>query len=876
MRRPIFLVFLLSASGLLQAQQAPQVRLDDSARPIAYDLDLTLDPGRDDFKGRVEIEIEILNPAQTVRLNTHSLTIERVSWRTNGSTVAGGFEVQDEHVTLFGAPQPLDAGRATLSIDFSGSFDLKTTSGIFKLVEGGENYVFTQFEPYAARWCFPSFDEPRFKTPFRVTLRTPTGLGSFSNTPAESTATEGGMTVTRFAESKPLPTYLVAFAVGPFDVVDGGTAGQNDTPLRVLAPKGKARDAQYAAEVTGEILEWLEGYFGIPYPYAKLDSVALPIAFGFGAMENAGLITYNQQLLLGDPDNDSEARQRSYFGVATHELAHQWFGNLVTPVWWDDIWLNEAFASWMTSKGVAAMKPEWGQEAQRVGTRLGIMRQDSLAGARQIRQPVESYGAINNSFDGITYRKGLAVIHMFETWLGEGDFQQGVRQYLKQYSWRNANVNAFLDSLSTASAQNVTRAFGTFLDQNGIPLIAVERRCEGGSTVLSLNQSRALPLGSKASSSRVWKTPVCIRYESAGESTRECRLIETEQAEWNLQGACPELLVPNSGGDGYYQVIYGEGLLAPLIADGGSALSPAERLSVAGDVRAAFEMGRLDASQAMRLVEEFSTDSERSIVGETVALASKIGRLTTEEQKPMWRTWVRDVFGERARALGWLPKDGEDGETRLLRTSLVPFVADGGEDPALLAEAQKLADLWLNDRSAVPSAIVAPVLRSAASVGGVEFIERLQAELAKETDRRRRSRIFGALGGAEQTDAARAALKTVADESIDLRESLSVLQGLGGTRTRSVAVAFVDEHFDDIIRRMPDRGVRSAASTLPSVFGQGCGEEDAAQLEAMLGERVAPYTGGPRAVSETAEALRLCGALREAQSGDVVSYLRSR
>jgi len=876
MPRLALFLFVLSAVAPLPAQPTPQVRLSDAARPISYDLDLTLDPARDDFTGRVTIEIEILKPSQTVALNAHSLTIEKVSWSVGDRRMAGGFEVQDEHVTLFGAPQPLSAGRTRLSIDFSGPFDLKTTSGIFKLVEGGEDYVFTQFEPYAARWCFPSFDEPRFKTPFRVTLRTPPGDGSFANTPAEDTSTEDGMTVTRFAQSQPLPTYLVAFAVGPFDVVDGGVAGKNDTPLRVLAPNGKAHNAQYAAEVTGEILEWLEGYFGIPYPYAKLDSVALPIAFGFGAMENAGLVTYNQQLLLGDPDNDSESRQRRYFSVATHELAHQWFGNLVTPVWWDDIWLNEAFASWMTSKGVASMKPEWRQEAQRVGTRLRIMRQDSLAGARQIRQPVESYGAINNSFDGITYRKGLSVIHMFETWLGEDDFQQGVRSYLKQYSWRNANVNAFLDSLSTASKQNVTQSFGTFLDQNGIPLIAIESRCEAGSTVLQLKQSRALPLGSEASAERVWKTPVCIRYEAEGESTRECRLIETKQTQWRLPGVCADLIVPNSGGDGYYQVVYGEGLLAPLIAEGGSALSPAERLSVSGDVRAAFEMGLLDASQAMSLVEEFAGDSERTIVQETIALASRIGRLTSDEDKPLWRAWVRDVFGDRARLLGWRPKEGEDGETRLLRAALVPFVSDGAEDPELLDESLEWARLWLEDRSAIPNDVASAVLRSAASVGGVDFIEALQAELAKETDRRRRGWIFGALGAAEQMDAAAVALTTVQDETIDLRESLSVLQGLGGQHTRSAAIAFVDEHFDEIVRRMPDRGVRSAASTLPSIFGAGCGEQDAAELESALKERTAPYTGGPRAVSETAESIRLCGALREAQGGAVSSYLRAR
>ena len=525
--------------------------------------------------------------------------------------------------------------------------------------------------------------------------------------------------------------------------------GAGKTPIRILAPRNKGFQAKYAAEVTGDVLEWLEGYFGIPYPYEKLDSVALPLAFGFGAMENAGLITYAQTLLLADPATDSITRQRRYFSVAAHELAHQWFGNLVTPVWWDDIWLNEAFASWMTSKTLASMKPEWKQESRRVGTRLRVMQQDSLTSARQIRQPVDNYGAINSSFDGITYSKGQSVIHMFERWLGENDFQQGVQSYLKQYSWRNANVNAFLDSLSTASKKNVTRSFGSFLDQNGIPLVKVTSSCSDGAPSLHLEQSRALPLGSDGSAQRLWRTPVCVRYEAGEQSRRECMLLESESSDWTLEQAdgCPKWIMPNAGGDGYYYTAYGDAMLEPLVADGGRVLTDAERLSVAGDVRAGFEMGILPARTALTLAEQFANDPERAVVEQLTGLAAKVRMLLDASELPAYRRWVRDTFGARARDLGWTPLDGEDAETRLLRNSLVPFVATAGRDAELLAEARELANRWLADRQAVPAELVSGILAAATTEGDAELFDKLRGALDQEQDRRDRGRIIAAIGG---------------------------------------------------------------------------------------------------------------------------------
>src|SRR6185369_2442583 len=279
-----------------------------------------------------------------------------------------------------------------------------------------------------------------------------------------------------------LPSYLIAFAVGPFEFVDAGVAGSNRVPVRIVTPKGRAAEAKYAASVTATILTRLEEYFGIPYPYGKSDQVAVPVTMGFGAMENAGMVTYGQNILLADPERDTPGRQRGYAVTAAHELAHQWFGDLVTTAWWDDIWLNEAFATWMESKIVGQWKPEWRMENIDVSERLGAMETDSLVTTRRIRQPITSDDDIANAFDDITYQKGAAVIRMFETWLGPAKFRNGVQAYLKQNADGAATVTQFLAAISKAAGKDVSPAFSTFLDQAGVPVVSMDLQCDGGKT----------------------------------------------------------------------------------------------------------------------------------------------------------------------------------------------------------------------------------------------------------------------------------------------------------------------------------------------------------------------------------------------------------
>src|ERR1017187_5978786 len=437
--RTLAFAFLASSLCLLAAD-SPKLRLGADIRPTRYAVDLTAVPAAATFSGVIDIDVVLAKPVSLVWLNANDLIVLQATVNSQPAVPepAGGDSIP------LRLPAALPAGPARIHIVYQGKISANSSAGIFQGEDAGTPYLFTQFEALDARRTFPCFDQPDFKTPWQITLHIRQTDKAFSNTPQVSETVEpNGMKRVVFAETKPLPSYLVAFAIGPFDVVDAGNADRNHVPVRIITPRGKAGQAKYAAQVTATIVDRLEDYFGVPYPYEKLDEVAVPLTFGFGAMENAGLVTYGQTILLADPATDSINRQRTYASVAAHELAHQWSGDLVTTAWWNDIWLNEAFATWMSSRILAEWQPDWNTRLTDLETKFGAMASDSLVTARQIRQSIEAKDDIANAFDGITYEKGAAVIRMFEVWIGERQFRSGVTGYLKHYAFRNATANDF-------------------------------------------------------------------------------------------------------------------------------------------------------------------------------------------------------------------------------------------------------------------------------------------------------------------------------------------------------------------------------------------------------------------------------------------------
>ena len=405
----------------------------------------------------------------------------------------------------------------------------------------------------------------------------PRGVVALSNTRIESQNTsDDGYTTVRFAETRPLPSYLVAFAVGPWEFVDLGQVGARPTPTRIVVPRGRRADTEFVARAYPELFTRVESWFGIPYPFDKLDHITIPITVNF-AMENAGLITYGAPNFLAKPGAATPRFRRIAANIGTHEVAHQWFGDLVTMVWWDDLWLNEAFATWIADKIVNQWRPDYDRGAARIDARADAIDADMLVSARQIREPIVTRGDIFNAFDQITYQKGATVIGMFEGWIGEESFRSGVRSYIEARRDGSATSEDFLGSLSQASRLPVAPAFNTFLNQNGVPQVEVRLQCGARGAQLALTQHRLELIGATKAAAQQWQIPVCARYGS-GASTREaCKLMTDTTATIPLAGGCPAFAFANAGGRGYYVPDYRDGLLAKLATNAMHCRSPSTR-----------------------------------------------------------------------------------------------------------------------------------------------------------------------------------------------------------------------------------------------------------------------------------------------------------
>src|SRR5262245_61060811 len=437
----------------------PPGRLGHAVVPAHYSLDLAIDPSRHEFGGTIVIDVTLAEPRASIWLHGKDLQVSEayVTDSQSRRVDATYAEKLDSGVALLSFAKILPAGATKLHFVYSAPFNT-SANALFKVVRGERAYAVTQFEAIAARQTFPSFDEPGFKTPFDIAITARKGDVVVTTTPEIGQKDlDNGSVRHIFKTTRPLPTYLIAFAVGLYDVADIGPIPPNAVrdhplPLRGIAAAGQGKRFRYALENTAGLLSALEAYFGTPYPYEKLDLIAVPESFG-GAMENVGAITYDEYLVLMDANAPVDQR-RDYATTHAHEMAHMWFGDLVTPAWWNDIWLNESFATWMQNKAAQAYWPagEFEREIQKGA--LGAMAQDSLAAARAIRQPVNTNDEANGVFDDITYDKGGGVLSMLERYVGEREFRDGVRRYLKQHADGTASAEAFIAAVAAASRRS--------------------------------------------------------------------------------------------------------------------------------------------------------------------------------------------------------------------------------------------------------------------------------------------------------------------------------------------------------------------------------------------------------------------------------------
>jgi aminopeptidase N len=863
----------------------PDGRLHDLARPRRYALSLDVDPSIDRFGGTQRIELSIAGPTRVLVLHARGLTIRTARVTSAGGAAlvgaarsraaAGGRGEPEELVLTFDREIP--AGDATLEIGFDGAFN-PTLRGIYRVRSGEDWYAFTQFEPNDARRAFPCFDEPGFKVPWELTLRVPRGQIAVANMPEAARTDEARTTLVRFAPTPPTSSYLVAFAVGPFDVVEGP---RTPVPLRAITTRGQGWLTQLILDAAAAHVRILGEYFDRPFPYPKLDLVAVP-EFGAGAMENPGLITFREELMLLDPARAPTSQRRAMASVLAHELAHHWFGDLVTMAWWNDLWLNEGFATWMQARVVDQWQPAFRAQVEALRGRGAAMESDSLPAARAVRQPVSSTSDAVEAFDWITYLKGAAVLHMLEHWVGEDVFRDGIRQYVHENEWRNATADALFAALDRAARRDVSGAAATFLDRPGVPLVRVDLTCPPGAPPrVTVAQSRYRVALASAAAERetepaAWRIPVCLLFEAEGGPRRTCVELQGASTEAPLEGAarCPRWVHPNADEAGYYRYAITPPVRALVTSGAARGLDVRGRAGLVDDAWALVRGGELGADEFLRLLEAFRGERER-VVLESIAgaLQDLFADVADDATGPALQAWIASFLRPVARELGWDPRPGEDDERKLLRRLVLGTMGAVANDAVTLAEAERRAQDFLRDPRSVDADVAAVALPLASRRADAARLDALLAALRTAPTPADRAAILGALAAFEEPALLRRALDATLTDAVRVQDILRLIYAAAGhPARRATVVAWVQEHFDGIQTRLPG----DPAGRLAGLARVACSPAEVAQAEAFWRPRAPRFEGAERALREGLQRADQCIALRDRERPRLASFFAPR
>jgi alanyl aminopeptidase len=851
-------------------------RLPADVHPRRQRVWIEVLPEQVTFRGRVEIPLVLDAPRAELFVSARGLSFGTGSLQTTGGELPVTAEPDDVRgAARLALPRPAPAGPATLILEYRGRLDARLV-GLYRVKTPAGWAAYSQFEAIDARRAFPCFDEPGFKIPWDIEVSIPAALQAFSNTPVAEEKGEGAMKRIRFQTTRPLPSYLLAFAVGDFDVVTPPPLPPNEirpTPLQLrgVAPRGRGAELAYALKAGGELLVDLERWFGIPYPYPKLDHVAVP-DFAYGAMENAGIITYVDDALLVDDAHASQKQRTAVAATMAHEMAHQWFGDLVTMRFWEDLWLNESFATFMTSEVVPAWDPRLGYDQKTLAEAQKAMDNDALSRAHPLRHPLRTEQDIFGFDAKVIYPKGAATLRMFRGYLGRERFRKAIADYLLGHADGNATSEDLVDALSRAEP-GAGEAFRSFLIPAGLPRVDARLSCEPGRARLLLSQQRSLPLGSTASAAQRWSIPVCARVE--GRSEPACVLLTEATGALELGSRCPRWVHPNAAAEGYYRWTLPAKDLDALDKNL-KALSPLERTSLADAILSSAEQGREPAAEALKRARLLARDEEPAVVKRTLeALVHARWYWTTPEN--------RARFEERARALlqpalarwGWTARTGERGQITEFRPELLEDLALEFNDPAVLKRASALGRTYLGvDGAAVPSSVApdlrALALRAAAHTGNAQVHEAMVNALNATVDRPVRKDVVEGLASFVDPALATRSRALLLAPGLTAHERFELLETQSQTLEQSQACwKWVVENQAPLARLLPE----NLLSRVPE-FQKGATPADAAALRSAFTESTrAAGSGLSYAIDKTGEEIDIRSAVREVQAPSLASAL---
>lgn len=721
--------FLLCACFLALVSIACAQRLPEIIAPDNYKLTFIPEFSKDNFAGDETIQIRVLKSTSEIVLNAADIEFNDVTVTSAAASQKAKvtLDKEKEQATL-AVDKQVQPGPATIQIKYTGILNNEMRGFYLGKQDDGRKYAATQLEATDARRAFPSFDEPAYKATFDVAVVADKGLAVISNTKPISDAagpSDGKHTV-RFATTAKMSSYLVAVVVGNFEYIEGSA---DDIPIRVYTSPGKKELGTFALQAAEIIMHYYNQYFGIKYPYGKLDLVGLS-DFSAGAMENTGCITFREVLLLLDDKHASVDLKKTVASVIAHEMAHQWFGDLVTMQWWDDLWLNEGFATWMSSKPLKAWKPEWEIDLSDVRDKTESLNADSLQNTHPIHQEAQTPAQILELADQITYDKSAAVLRMLESYLGPETFQAGVNAYLKQHAYANATAGDFWSAQAKASKKPVDKIMPTFVEQPGAPLVSIKNQCSDGSETVSLDQRRYFYDRARfeAGSNELWQIPVCVK-ESSARGPVKCELLTQKQQSLSLK-ACSPWIEANADAHGFYRSGYGPEAVRAMAKDAENALSPAERIMLLSDVWASVRIDREKIGDYLVLAEGLQSDRNADVLGELIDQLDYIARyLVSDADRESYNLWVRRLLTPVAKDVGWETKPGESEQRESLRANLMRGLGYIARDPEVQALARQLADQALDDPPSVDHDLALEALAVAAYNGDAAFYDRVMANL---------------------------------------------------------------------------------------------------------------------------------------------------
>jgi puromycin-sensitive aminopeptidase len=842
------------------------VRLAAHVSPVDVDVHVEVDPAKSSaFTGEVRHRLRLDRSVRSIELHASELRISRPRIEVGGRIRRGTLELHPEaEVAVVHFDEPVPAGEAVLELAFAGKLrgDLR---GLYAARSGERRYAFTQLEAAEARRFFPCFDEPAKKARFTLAVTTGSKHTVLSNQPvAKIEPLVGGRKRVQFERTPPLSTYLLALAVGELEASAPVACGE--TEIRVWHVPGKGALTAFALEAARESLARLEQYFDLPYPYAKLDLVAVP-DFEAGAMENAGAVFFRETLLLVDPSTVTLQEKKRVAEVICHELAHMWYGDLVTMAWWNDLWLNEAFATWMAFQIVDAWKPEWKMWLDFQHHRSAALGLDALGNTHPIYTEVKRPSEATENFDLITYEKGASVVRMIERFLGAEAFRAGVRAYIREHQEGNAVAADLWSALSEASERDVEPVVRAWIEEPGFPLLEISRGQEGGKTTLSFKQERFRPSRAKKPRAagpgpKPWPIPWVGRLGRSGRGTQlERRLLLKRREQVTLEGDAPRFVYGNADEGGFFRPLHEPAELAALAA-ARNELTAVERMGLVGHTWAAVRAGRSELASFLDLVLAFGDEQEPDVLaairGPLSFCVDRLGAQAGPEATAALRARIAGAFLPAFRALGFDAKASEDGDTRLRRAALLALVGDVAEVPDVLAEARERFHRYLADRRSIEPNLADLVVSLGVRKGRAEdFDALLLASEAAQTPQERR-RMLMAVGDFRDPSLAARALALSLTDTVGTQDvAILLVRMLGNPAARAATWDFLQKKFAKLKKRLPPMLATRPIEALPALGTQKARREVAAFFKAN------PLPTAGRAVKQALERFDLDAELAE-------------